>query len=235
MKLLIKFATRGRGRQFFECLTNIHSTIGSENFEIIVSCDTDDVEMNNHRVREKLKQFTKVKVFYGPPVSKVAAINRDMEHCADWDWLINYSDDMTFTVKGWYDKMLKDIKGVWGESLDFFAHFSDGFVKDKLPTMSIMGREYYERDGYIYHNSYGSVSCDAEAMFVAMMRGRHHYFPTVYFHHVHPANVRKAIDHIYKRNDRFGNQDTENYFRRRENLFYVENPVMVPFNPKVRE
>lgn len=216
MKLLIKYATRGRYNLFMSAISNIYSTIGNKDFQIIISADNDDLSMANMQG-----------VSYADRVSKVHAINRDMEG-VKFDWLVNFSDDMRFLVPGWDQRMLRQIQRVWGKSTDFFAHFNDGFVGHKLPTMSIMGWDYYQRDKYIYHPSYNSVSCDAEAMFVAMMRGKHHYFPEVYFNHIHPANVRFPVDQTYRDNDRFGDADTANYFERMSRCFEVENPVMIP-------
>lgn len=214
MKLLIKYATRGRRKLYEEGIRNIYAmTTGP--FQISASADENDPTMQGLLIN------------YGPHISKVHAINRDLDG-VKFDWLVNFSDDMRFTVKGWDQRMLRQIQRVWGNSTDFFAHFNDGFVGDKLPTMSVIGWDYYQRDKYIYHPSYNSVSCDAEAMFVAMMRGRHHYFPEVYFNHIHPANLRFPSDQTYRDNDKFGAMDTANYFKRMAKGFDVKNPVMIP-------
>lgn len=216
MKLLIKYATRGRIDLFRSAIRNIYSTIGNKDFQIIISADNDDLGMANMPG-----------VSYADRVSKVHAINRDMDG-VKFDWMVNFSDDMRFLVPGWDLRMLRQIRRVWPTGTDFFAHFNDGFVGAKLPTMSVMGWDYYQRDKYIYHPSYNSVSCDAEAMFVAMMRGKHHYFPEVYFNHIHPANMRFPVDQTYRENDRFGDADTKNYFERMSRCFDVKNPVMIP-------
>lgn len=227
MRILFKYATRGRRDNFFRGLVNISSTAGMRAHRIIVSCDEDDKDMKDPEVIKMAKSYG-AEVIFGPPISKVHAINRDMPVPGAFDLLINFSDDMLFLEVGWHRKMLESIKSVWGDSLDFFAHFNDGYTHDKLPTMSIMGSDYYARDGYIYHPSYGSVSCDAEAMYVAMMRGKYKYFPEIYFNHIHPANLRFYSDATYRRNDKFGDSDTKNYFERMARGFDVENPVMIP-------
>lgn len=214
MKLLIKYATRGRRSLFNEGLANIKAMTTGQ-YDLIVSADTCDSVMQGLNIN------------YAERTSKIGAINRDLDG-VKFDWLVNFSDDMRFTVKGWDQRMLRQIQRVWGNSTDFFAHFNDGFVGDKLPTMSVIGWDYYQRDKYIYHPSYNSVSCDAEAMFVAMMRGRHHYFPEVYFNHIHPANLRFPSDQTYRDNDKYGHEDTQNYFKRMAKGFDVENPVMIP-------
>lgn len=214
MKLLIKYATRGRRSLYNQAIRNVEAmTAGT--YQLVVSADDDDACMQGLQIN------------YASRTSKIGAINRDMED-VEFDWLVNMSDDMLFTAPGWDQRMLRRIKSIWGDSTDFFAHFNDGFVGDKLPTMSIMGWDYYQRDKYIYHPSYKSVSCDAEAMFVAMMRGRHHYFPEVYFNHIHPANCRFPTDQTYRDNDKYGAEDTANYHERMSRCFEVENPVMVP-------
>lgn len=236
MNLLIKYASRGRHAKFLQGMKNIEETISKDAiYAVCISIDADDKQM----LSVKAEQFHNAQIFIGVPDGKVAAINRDINELPkeiEWDILINYSDDMRFVVQDW-DKILIDkIQSVWGDSLDFFAHFNDGYVGEKLPTMSIMGREYYERFFYIYPPCYKSVSCDAEAMFVAQMLGKWHYFPDVLFKHEHPVNVRAVYDSVYRANDTFTKQDTDTFHRRLNKFFYVNNPVQenIKFQPFVQ-
>jgi hypothetical protein len=229
MRILIKYATRGRVEKFRSAIKNIKDTIHTENYLIVVSVDADDTLM----IQESITMIDKSIVFHiGPAHGKVAAINRDINNMYEnWDLLINFSDDMRFIVNGWDEIMIKRIKTIWGESLDFFAHFSDGYVFEKLPTMSIIGREYYERFYYIYPPCYKSVSCDAEAMYVSMMLGKHHYFTDGLFKHEHYVNVKGAkIDEVYKKNNTYESHDTKVYFERLNKNFYVNNPGPTPFD-----
>jgi len=73
------------------------------------------------------------------------------------------------------------------KNLDQFVHFPDGFTADRLATMSIMGREYYNRFKYIYHPDYISLWCDNEAMEVAKMLGCYTYVDKNIFQHLHPT------------------------------------------------
>lgn len=220
MKFLIKYATRGRPELFRKTLMNIIHSVNDPDFNIIVSADLDDPLME--RTFGFTKQFRQVIFIEGNSKSKIDAINRDLNFATDmqWDILINMSDDFKFIVNGWDSIMKKEIKKVFGDSLDFFAHFNDGFVAEALPTMSIMGRKYYERDNYIYHPSYKSFSCDAEAMYVAMMREKYHYFPQVLFNHEHPANNRMVPnDATYIRSSKHTAHDEKNYFERLSRYF----------------
>jgi hypothetical protein len=220
--ILIKYASRGRSDWFKKAILNIQATISdSINYTILVSADEDDPEMNNQSIRNFCNVLPNIILVFGTSTDKISAINRDMDLPIAWDILVNMSDDMSFIVMGWDNIMRQRIKDVWGyEITDFFAHFNDGYTRDLLPTMSIMGRHYYCRDGYIYHPSYKSFSCDAEAMFVAMMRGKYYYFPEILFLHQHPNNTPVKNDLTYHINSLHTPHDTKNYFERLKNYFY---------------
>lgn len=226
--LFIKFATRGRRENFFHALRNIYNTITTEYFKISVSCDLNDPEMNNPDVKKFCRAYPNLTLHFSEQTSKVGAINANINHHCEFSWLLNMSDDFTFLENGWDVKMQEDIKSVWGDSLDYLAHFSDGFTHEKLPTMAIMGRDFYKRFNYIYHPSYKSVSCDAEQFWVSQMLGRHHYFNKIYFKHIHPSNLGFPADATYRGNDIHGYNDTKNYFHRMKNKFFVHNPVLIP-------
>ena len=237
MRYLIKLATRGRRSKFIQTINNILTTIKTDNYLILVSADTDDEQMNCDEVRLWCSQFTRVKLMFGKSDSKIHAINRDMEQAGEWDILINMSDDMTFLAHGWDRVILRDAIEHWGGSLDWFAHYNDGYVQHRLPTMSIMGVDYFNRFGYIYEPGYRSFSCDAEAMYVAMMLGRHRYFPEIIFKHIHPANTNEVKnDHTYRINSLHTPHDTEYYFSRKRQCFMIEvkDRVCLPFNPNDR-
>jgi len=226
MKLLIKYATRKRPGKFLQAMDNIISTAKTD-YQIIVSIDSDDADMitiaNN-------SNFPKTQFYINDNFGgKIGAINANIP-VSGWDWLVNMSDDMVFIVKDWDQIMVEKIRSVWGSSLDFFAHFNDGFQGPKLATMSIMGREYYERFFYIYAPCYRSLSCDAEAYYVARTLGRYHYFPDLLFKHMHPANVKAKSDELYALNERYAKQDADTYFKRLNKNFYINNPGPTVFD-----
>jgi hypothetical protein len=227
MKLLIKYATRKRPALFLKAMDNILSTVTGD-FRIIVSIDSDDSEMIK-LVSER--SFANTQVFINDNFGgKIGAINANIP-LSGWDWLVNTSDDMHFLVKGWDQIMIEQIRKVWGNSLDFFANFNDGFQGPKLATMSVMGREYYERFFYIYAPCYRSLSCDAEAFYVAQALGRYHYFPELLYKHMHPANVKGVkSDQLYIQNEVYAKQDAKIYFDRLNKNFYINNPGVTPFD-----
>ncbi len=226
MSLLIKYATRSRPVWFVRAIENIVATISTSNYQILVSADLDDPTMNNDDIKNFVAHYPQIKIVYGLSKSKVDAINRDMNFADEWDWLINFSDDMVFTVHGWDKIMETEHNKVWRFGQPFFAHWNDGVVGDKLPTMSIMNKEYYDIDGYIYYPEYKSFSCDAEAWFVAKARGMHHYFEQELFKHVHSSSIGLPYDELYHLNSLHTPHDTKLYWDRLHADFglKVENP-----------
>jgi|SRR6478609_5141452 len=216
-RILIKYATRHRPQYFVKAISNIMNTIHDDNYIISVSIDDDDFTMHSDKMKEFYRTNPKIDVCSGPHETKVDAINRHMPE--NWDILVNMSDDFFFIQPGWDNVIRQLIKDVWNGSLDCYLHFSDGYTHDQLCTMSVIGREYYERDSYIYHPAYKSFSCDAESFYVAMMRGKYHYFDQVLAKHQHPANSPAPNDETYRANSLHTDHDVRVYFERLKRYF----------------
>lgn len=213
MRFLIKFATRGRLSWFCKAIDNIQTTFDGNEYRILVTADIDDPSMREEGIPTWIRDSHKITIVHGHSESKIHAINKDMEISGDWDVLVCMSDDMFFEVHGWNRIIESKIKEFFPEG-DCFLHFDDGYVHDALATMTIVDRKYYQRDNYIYHPSYKSFSCDAEAFYVAIMRGRHKYFPEILARHQHPTNKPIPNDETYRRNSLHTDHDTKNYFER---------------------
>ncbi len=218
--LLIKYATRGRADHFKKAIWNIHNTISTEDFKIFVTIDEDDRAMMNPEMLDFMNSHEHIVWGAGKSESKIHAINRDMDKTENlkWDLLLVMSDDMFFVQFGWDNIIRQRMKDNFPEG-DCFLHFDDGYVKAALATMSIMDRKYYNRDKYIYHPIYKSFSCDAEAYYVALMRGRHKYFDEILFKHQHPSTGKLAYDETYRVNALATDHDTKVYFERLRRYF----------------
>lgn len=196
--ILFKLASRSRPDKFFSALDNIISNLANTNdYTILCTLDEDDTTMSNESVVMGLKLYPdNVKAIYGKSANKIHAINRDMHHVQQWDILINTSDDMQFDVKGFDDIIRNDFAG----NFDQFLHYNDGNQKGNIATMSIMGRDYYNRFNYIYHPQYKSVWCDVEQTDVACILGKHRYMgdDKVIFRHMHPAWGLASYDAQYR-------------------------------------
>lgn len=228
--ILIKLASRSRPQKFVRALQNIKNMSVGE-YKILVSADTDDKTMNNRGMIRHVSLQKNVEMYFGQHVNKVEAINRDIEKVKDWEILVNFSDDFQIIHRGW-DRILRTrVSERWPGSTDWYAHFSDNYVHEALPTISIMGFDYHQRDKHIYHPSYKSFSCDAEQMYVAMARGKYCYFTDMLFKHEHPANNRKLKnDSLYKINSYHSEHDVKNYFIRLNNDFDLNLPGPHPWD-----
>lgn len=213
MKILFKIASRERPKWLLRLLKNIEEKISVwREYEILLSVDQDDKTFLE--VKNSLQFFKNINVQMGRRNGKIGAINRDIDKARiDWDVLVNVSDDMMFTYNDWDVDMERLIKEGFKDN-NFFAHFSDGHTFEAIPSMSIIGREAYKMDGYIYNPIYKSLWCDNEAKEVAIRRGHYKYFDLVFYSHIHPANFGIKQDELYKHNESFYHSDKETYEKR---------------------
>lgn len=203
MKILFKLATRSRPKKMFECIQNIKDNVDDDNYLILISYDIDDNTMQWDKIRAKFTamQNGNLIAVCGQSKNKIDAINRDMKPHWLWDILINTSDDMTFVRKGFDNIIRADMSAQFPDG-DGFLHYNDGNQRDRVSTMSIMGRKYYDRFGYIYHPSYESLFCDEEATQVAKILGKHRYMGDIpLFRHLHPAWGLGEYDEQYQRTE----------------------------------
>lgn len=207
MKILYNFASRSRPERFFAALDNIREFSISGDYIVLAKLDDDDPSDYS-----ALSDYDKVIRVGGFSESKVHAINRGIIPNG-WDILVNMSDDMRFTLKG-FDEIIRQHCGP-----DDFVHFPDMDADRQLnspnksaaiSTMSIMGVDYYRRFGYVYHKDYQSLWCDNEATKVAKLIGRHKYVPITIFEHMHCV---------------WGKAPRDLQYQKTEKLFYVDKNV----------
>jgi hypothetical protein len=216
-KILYKLTSRSRPAR---CKETIASIVGNSSADkeylILLSCDEDDDTMKDF----SYDYYTdgRLVIKKGFSKNKIDAINRDVQEFEwDWDILVNVSDDMV--IEKGFDSV---VRAAFEETLDLFLHLPDGYANERLASMSIMGRDYYNRFGYIYHPSYESVYCDNEAMDVAKMLHKYVYVNTHVFKHIHPANVgAHLMDAQYMKTEAHDvhGRDCVNYQKRKETNF----------------
>lgn len=192
--IFYNFASRSRPEKLKACLENIRNVSASENYDVVIKIDSNDpadyswLDVQEYAVMRGLSR------------NKVHAINRDIDPTG-YDIIVNMSDDMWFIKEG-FDNVIRQHCGP-----DDFVHFPDGAVNEKLCTMSIMGVDYYNRFGYIYHPDYTSLWCDNEAQEVAQKLGRYKYVPEHIFEHRHPAFGKAQTDAQYRKTESYYHQD----------------------------
>ena len=183
----------------------------SENYQILVSVDELDESMFG--MEEKYKNNSKVVFCKGVNNNKIFAINRDVNLFTDWDILVNMSDDMVFTQNGFDDIIRAEF-----DNLEQCLHFPDGNTT-AIITMSILGRKFYDRFGYVYHPDYVSLFCDNETTEVAKILGCYKFINKNIFSHLHPAWAKAASDEQYRHTESFWGVDEATYNRRKANNF----------------
>lgn len=233
MKILFKYTSRSRRSNFLRGIDSIVNNLADKsNYHILISLENEFNDSSMHPLPQ-LDCVHTYKVNPDKPTSKVDAINRDLNEftkVCDWDILVNMSDDMVFIEKG-FDNIIRDTfkyvkQGVFNKressiynDLDLCVHFPDGVTNEKLISMSILGRMYYERDKYIYHPDYKSLYCDEETMEVAKVRGCYKYVDKHIFKHLHPAHGNAPSDDQYRYTESFHPIDSATFQRRKINGF----------------
>jgi hypothetical protein len=212
-KIIFKYTSRSRPNNFFRGLNSIVDNCESKCYEVLCTFDLDDASMNNDFVKGVLLGYDFVKFYFGVSISKIDAINRDLDKLPpQWDILVNMSDDMVFIQYGFDNIIRKGFEDNFSNG-DGFLHFHDGCQK-KLATMSIIDKKHFDRFGYIYHPYYLSVYADNEAQEAAIMLGCYHFMgdDVRILEHLHPLH-RKSIlmDAQYQRTESFYEQDRRTY------------------------
>lgn len=224
MKILFKMTTRSRRSNFLRGIDSIIDNLADkENYRIYTTFDVDD---------DKMRPLPEIKgnhtYIAGTSKSKIDAINRDMDFINsqyDWDILVNMSDDMVFIQKGFDDIIRKEFTDGSITNLDQYIHFNDGNQKANVSTMHIVGRDYYNRDNYIYNPEYKSLWCDVENDMVAKLRGCYKYVGDNIrlFSHLHPAFNLAPNDEQYMKTEHrdMWIADEQTFNNRKQNNFYV--------------
>ncbi len=183
MKLLIKVTSRKRPSELLICIDKaIQLADNPEQLKWLFSFDRDDLLMNNTDFFDEIRKriYTPI-IVVSESTDKINAINRDVNiYSGEWDVLVNLSDDQIAERKGW-DSIIKDAMPI---HLDASLWFNDGW-QDRINTMEIVGRNYYNRFKYIYYPEYKSFYCDNEATEVAIQLGKCIQSNECLFRHYH--------------------------------------------------
>lgn len=210
-RIIFKLSTRSRPEWARRTIDNIIGKVVDPNYKILVTLDLDDEKMRGFNYEHE-----KVILFWGHSKNKIHAFNRSISFVKEWEILVAMSDDMVFYKHG-FDN---DIRNAFEGNYDQFIHYNDGFQGANCCTMSIIGRDYYERDGYVYHPDYVNLWSDVEATEVAKLRGKYKYMgdDNIIFKHHHPAWGLAPHDEQYMKqnNSQTSERDRQVYLKRKE-------------------
>jgi len=223
-KILMKFTSRSRYEILKKCVKSYFDMANNTKDMIwAFTIDEDDEDFKLMDFQSFLIDLgVDYEVFMGISFSKIHAINRDVNLVkGEWDILLNISDDQLPIVQG-YDDI---IRGAMPESLDVSLWFLDGHQHDII-TQEILGRKYYDNQGYIYYPEYKSFFCDNESTEVARKNGKLVKINNCIIKHFHPvwgANEHISEDDLYRRNDSHWQHDQSLFhFRKTNNFNHVQ-------------
>lgn len=195
--------------------------LDKQNTFFLVSVDEDDDETNDPDFESILSSYGNVILKRGVSYSKIHAVNRDMETLDnDWDIVLLASDDMIPQMIG-YDQIIRDNMKRLYPNTDGVLWFNDGYQGDRLNTLCILGKKYYERFNYIYHPDYKSCWSDNEFMQVANILGKQTYINQVIIRHEHPDWGYGSIDYVHNNNVKDWHHDNNVFQQRKSNNFYI--------------
>lgn len=219
LKLLIKFPTRSRPDKFFKVLDLYYHLIATNNYEFIISCDEDDITMNNDIVKQQLSTYHNLTVCYSNNKSKIQAVNNDLQG-KEFDILLLASDDMIPEVYG-YDIIIKQLMYQQYKNLDGVLWFDDGFQGSNLNTLVVIGKKYYDRFNYIYSPDYKSLYCDLEFTQVSKILDKCTYIDKCIIRHQQYSIINETPDELYVKNDSLQHEDYEVFCKRSQQKFYL--------------
>ena len=223
-KILIKFPTRGRPQKFFKALkAYIDFADDISKIGFLISMDENDASMNNEEIKtilENAKTRVKLAYFYGQSKSKIQAVNADMEKVSGWDIVLLASDDMIPVVRG-YDTIIRKDMNDHFRDMDGVLWYNDG-GQNRINTLSILGKKYYDRFGYIYNPEYISLWCDNEFTDVSTQLNKVYKSDQIIIEHAHPIYQKTEYDPLYIHNESFFQIDKVTYEKRREKNFDLD-------------
>jgi len=200
MNILIQFPTYARPEKFLQCLSKYaQMASGKHQLHFNINCDKDDALTNNSKfiadVNSTLNHVDNItfNINFDVGTNKISAINDHIDAGVfDFDIVICASDDMIPQEQNWDDTIATDME-MYFPNLNGALHYFDGYQKENLITLSILGRRLYEFFGYIYHPDYKSLYCDNE-----------------FTQEVYRLGRVKYIDHLIIKHEHYGESDNSN-------------------------
>ena len=234
MRLLIALPTRDRLNECLNSLKQYHELSTHQNTRYVVSCDIDDVVMNNTQAIDLVKSFDNTDIVFNEnkmskndgtktdQTTKICAINSSVVG-QDFDICLLASDDMQPEMLGYDTIIVNDMKRHFPDT-DGVLWYNDGAQGANLNTLCILGKKYYDRFNYIYHPSYMSLFCDNEFTEVSKRLNKCVYSNDILIRHRHWSIIGTEPherDSIYIRNDSLGGIDQANFKSRKIKGFPV--------------
>lgn len=237
-KLLIKIPTRERPYHFFKTLDTYYEKLSHEvEYHFLISCDIDDYSMNTQEVIQKFSSYPNLTASFSHNHSKVEAYNRDVtEYMSYYDMVLVTSDDMMPVADG-YDKTIVTVMQESFPNYDGVLNLFDGFIGDACNSLPVIGKNFYNKFGYIYNPNYKSLFCDEELASVSKILKKEKIHRELLIKHLHPAweksNKSLPPDFLYIRNEALKERDENLYWERRARNFDLPEQYLEEAMPKL--
>lgn len=220
MDLLIKYPTRSRPELFLKTLKEyIDNESKQHSITYIITYDKDDLTMTKEVVQKAISFGANIIFCQGESKNKIEACNANIDMWKDWDIIVLISDDMHVQIQGWDARIVRDMQKNYPDT-NGCLWYHDGSSQRQISTLSIIGRKYYDRFGYIYHPSYKSFFCDNEYTEVAIKNHAIKFINGTIIKHQHPAwGQGISMDALYNHNNKYWAEDEANYKARKANGF----------------
>lgn len=211
MKILVHFPTKGRKEQAEYTLREYMARCENpDEVTYSLACNSDEDAPDMDIVPTVANFRSKIEAYNAIPIY------------LHWDILVGASDDMWCVQNGW-DTIIREAMEKNFPDTDGCLWFHDGSSQTDICTLPIMGREYYERTGYLYHPSYRSFWSDNEQTEVAYDAHKLYKDPRCLFKHQHPVwGGVMPIDRTYSEKSRDFQRDKRNFFYRKRKGFPSE-------------
>jgi len=219
--ILVKYPTRSRPELFLKTLEEyIKNASGVHELTFLISYDADDLTMTDEVIQKAGALSDNVFLLKGNSKNKIEACNADInEWPGSWDIVVLISDDMKCQMHAWDNRIVKDMDKFYPDT-NGCLWYHDGSSQRSISTLSIVGRKYYDRFGYLYHPSYKSFFCDNEYTEVAVRNHAIKFINGTIIKHEHPAwGQGVPMDKLYQHNDKYWAEDMANYNKRKANGF----------------
>lgn len=212
MMFSIIHPSRGRPLQSFNNIQRWIQRAASNDFEIIVSLDENDSYLAQyHALYESSQEVSnKCLTFVNQNKSSVEAINRAAA-ISKGNILIVVADDQECPIN-WLPKLQRFCVG----QSDFVLKVKDGF-QQRIITMPIMDRAYYNRDKHIYNPKFDHLFCDTWFTDLAYKRGRV-ISKNITFKHNQYSIIGKPPDEIYQKNNATYESGKKTYLELKKNI-----------------
>lgn len=204
--------SRLRPEKSYTTITKWLSRCNWENVEVIISIDDNDPKRGDYLRLHSQHNPILVKIISNPNRSAVDAVNNAAK-VSKGNLLIVVSDD-TDCPDNWDTLILRATAG----RQDFVLKVWDG-IQQRVITMPVLDRVYYEKFGYIYYPEYLHAWCDTEFSTIAYNHKKVIVNHDLVFLHNHYSVTGEQPDESYRRSDSHYEQGKKLYYQRIKNNF----------------